>query len=351
MSRLADLLARLAPWLALATALVAATRFFGDAIWPCPVSCQGGGHYQRLFGVPVHIPAVAALVVIAGLAWWRRAWAGYTAWAAAGASLYFLWIAWRLDLTCAYCFTVHAGVLLTAACCLSGGWLGRMMVASLVFLGLHLAFHPGVVVDGPAAPPPAQTPEVGGFFTPRPTATTATIPADLDRLRRQGGELAAYVLEVAVDLHCPHCAASAGPLSTALRDHLAAGRVEVVTRFLTRASAPSGRELAAHVLGAANPVQTDLLIRMLLGTPEGRGWSQVRSRIAELADPAALEARQVERQAGIAALLDGDAQRLRTLKARTTPFAALSHRGSEPFLRWEGAAFDPAAIAREIPAD
>lgn len=350
MSRFADIAAPLAPWLALATALVAATRFFGDAIWPCPVSCQGGGHYQRLFDVPVYVPAVAVMLAVAALAWWWRAWAGYAAWAAAGASLYFLWIAWRLDLACSYCFTVHAGVLLTAGCFLSGGWLGRVTAAILVFLGLHLAFHPGVVADGPAAPPP-PAPELGGFLAPRPASTATNIPADLDRLRRQGGELAAYVLEVAVDLHCPHCAASAGPLSTALRDHLAAGRVEVVTRFLTRASAPSGRELAAHVLGAANPVQADLLIRMLLGTPEGRGWSQVRSRIAELADPAALEARQVERQAGIAALLDGDAKRLRTLKARTTPFAALSHRGSEPFLRWEGAAFDPAAIAREIPAD
>ena len=35
----ADWQARLLPWLALTSALVAATRFFGDTIWSCLVSC------------------------------------------------------------------------------------------------------------------------------------------------------------------------------------------------------------------------------------------------------------------------------------------------------------------------
>lgn len=358
MRRAGDIALRLLPWVALTAALVAATRFAGDAIWPCPVSCQGGGHYQRLLGIPVHVPATAIMLAVAVLGWLRRREAAWLAWVAAGGSLYFLWVAWQVQLRCPYCFTVHALVLLSALLAVAlpvrrGGLPG---LATIAFLGLHFAFHPGVVVDGPEAPPAAADPPVVGSFFSNP-ARSAAVSVDpavveaVDGLRRLGSPHAAYVLEVAIDLHCPHCAVSQGPLLDALRRAIDAGRVEVVLRFLTRRSAPSGRDLAGHVLAAADPAQARLLSSLLLGTPEGRGWQGVRTRVAEVVDPVPVEAARAARSAAIDAVLDGDGTRLRALGARSTPFAALSHRGAEPFLRWNGDAFDPQVIAREIPWD
>jgi hypothetical protein len=356
-SRVADIAARALPWLAFATALVAATRFFGDAIWPCPVSCQGGGHYQRLWGVPVHVPAVLALLGIAVLAWRRRPETAWLAWGAAGGSLYFLWVAWMISLRCPYCFTVHAGVLLCAALAAGAPWLPRLALLALGFLSLHFAFQPTVVVDGPDAPvtpavPAPDEPGIGAFLAPtgRP-AQAAQVDPVLDRLRRQGSPQAAYVLEIAIDLHCPHCAAAQGPLMDALKRAITEGRVEVVHRFMTRRSAPTGRELARHVLAARDAVQAGLLTSLLLGTPEGRGWAVVSPRVAEVADPAVLERTLAGRSAAVDALLDADALRLRELRARATPFAALSRRNGDPLGSWNDRAFDPQAIAREIPFD
>ncbi len=345
--------ARLLPWLALATALIASTRFFGDAIWPCPVSCQGGAHYQQLFGVPVQVPAVLALVAVAGLAWWRSAAAAGLAWAAAGASLYFLWVAWQLGLRCPYCLTVHAGVLLTAAAAAGRPWLPRLLCAVLVFLGLHLAFHPQVIRDGPEvadAVPPAD-PDLGAFLAKPPVARPGVVDPAIDALRRQGSAQAAYILEVAIDLHCPRCAELAGPFDRTLKQAIDQGRVEVVHRFLTRRSAPSGRDLARHLLAAADPAQARLLTRVLLGTPEGLDWAAVRSRVAEVLDPTGLEATLAGRGAAIDALLAADAARLQALRVLATPTAVMSRRHGEEVARWNAAAFDPAAMLREISFD
>lgn len=355
MSRLGDIALRAAPWVALAAALVAATRFAGDLIWPCPVSCQGGGHYQHLFGVPVHIPATVLMLAVAVLGWLRRREGAWLAWVAAGGSLYFLWVAWQLGLRCPYCFTVHGLVLATALLALPAQVrrLDLPVLALLAFLGLHLAFHPGIVADGPEVVPPA--PDTGAFFTQPPrsgqVAVTTPAMAAIDALRRRGSANAAYVLEIAIDLHCPHCAATHGPLMDALRRPVEAGRVEVVHRFLTRRSDPSGRDLAAHVLASRDHAQASLLTSLLLGTPAGRGWADVRSRVAEVADPAAIAAMRSASAAAIDAVLSQDGERLRAVGARTTPFAAISHRGSDPYMRWDGDAFDPQAIAREIPWD
>jgi protein-disulfide isomerase len=354
-SRLGNIALRAAPWVALAAALVAATRFAGDLIWPCPVSCQGGGHYQHLYGVPVHVPATVLMLAVAVLGWLRRREAAWLAWSAAGGSLYFLWVAWQLGLYCPYCFTVHGLVVSTALLVLPAQVrrLDLPVLALLAFLGLHLAFHPGIVADGPEVVPPV--PDTGAFFTqpthPGQTAVGTPAMAAIDALRRQGSANAAYVLEVAIDLHCPHCAATFGPLNDALRRSVEAGRVEVVYRFLTRRSDPSGRDLAAHVLASRDATQARLMTSLLLGTPEGRGWAEVRSRVAEVADTAAIASMRSASAAAIDAVLAQDGEHLRTLGAQTTPFAAMSHRGSKPYLRWEGDAFDPQAIAREIPWD
>lgn len=354
--------ARLLPWSAALAGALAASRVFGDALWPCAIACQGGGHYQRLWGVPVWI---AAVVLMAGVAVCaaaarrmpagpRRAGAGLAAGAlaavAAGGALYFLWVSWRLGLVCPYCLAVHAGVLATAALALAAAP-PQLPLAGLAFLGLHFAFHPAVIEDGPAPPaaPPADAPAIGAFLAPRPEAPPpAVLDPRIDALRREGSPDSPFVLEAAIDLHCPHCAAAHGPLMAALRERIAAGRVEVVLRFLTRRSAPSGRELAGHALATGDPARTRLLLSLLLGTPEGRGWAAVRSRVAELADPAAIEAAYAADRAAIEGLLDADNARLRELGARSTPFIALSRRGGDTLLRWDERSLDVQALGRSL---
>lgn len=354
MTRLRQLAQAALPWLALATAAVAATRFAGDVIWPCPVSCQGGGHYQRLWGVPVHIPAVVALLVVACLAWMRRpALAALAAWAAAGASLYFLWVAWMLGLRCSYCFAVHAGVLLSAVCAIAvpGGAAARATAAAFAFLALHLAFHPTVVEDI-AAPPPTRPADASGVaaFMGASAGAPAT-PGDqpgLAALLVTGRDDAPWQVEVAIDLQCPHCAAAFAPLDAVLRAAAAEGRAQVRWRFLTRRSAPGGRELAERVLAAGGRGEAERLVALLLGTPEDRGWIQVRSRVAEAADADALDARLAARRSEIAAQLDADGARLRALGLRSTPAVAATRRADGAQRRWLAAEADPARIAEAM---
>ena len=63
------------------------------------------------------------------------------------------------------------------------------------------------------------------------------------------------------------------------------------------------------------------------------------------------EASLAGRGVAIDAMLEADAVRLRALRARATPFAALSRRNGELIRSWDDRAFDPQAIAREIPFD
>jgi hypothetical protein len=351
------------PLTALIATLTAATRLAGDDLWPCPVSCAGGGAYQRLWGIPVHIPAVLMMAAVAALAWQglrrgRELGATALAWLAVGGSLFFLWTAWRLDLACHYCFAVHAGVAATALFALRGAapWWMRPAALATGAGALLLAFGPTLLVDGPAAPAPDAPPPVTapalatpggqtiGPATPEPTSR-------FDAARRWGSPQSAYLLEVAVDPHCAHCAETLAPLMSSLQRAIDSGRVEVAWRFLVRPSAPTGRELAAHMLASGDHDQLRLLASLLVGTPEGRGWETVRARVAELTDADALHAARERDRAAIDALLDEDAAVLGQRRIRTTPSAIMLRRTGDEMLRWEGKAFDPAAPAREIPFD
>lgn len=327
------------------TALVAATRFAGDALWPCSAACQGGAHYQSLWGVAVHVPAVAMMGLIGVLAAaGRLGLAAGLAWVAIGVSAFFLMVMLRLGIACPYCASVHAGVIATAvllAAAAPPAWWLKGLLAALGFLGVHAAFHPGLVEDGPADP-------AASFLAadPQPHALAADpgTVRRIDAVRRLGRVDAPLTLELAVDLHCPHCAETHGPLLDAVRPAVESGRVQVLCRFLVRKSAPTGGDLARHALAAGDPARFRLLVATLLGTPEGRGWDGVRSRVAEVQDPRPIEAACASDAAAIEAVLAGDADRLRRLGCRQTPFAALSEGGRE-LRRWQGEAATPAAIA------
>jgi protein-disulfide isomerase len=303
------------------------------------VACQGGGHYQRLWGVPTHILAIASLVPILAALRWRPAWAPPLAWLAAGGSAYFLIVSWRLDLLCTYCLAVHTAVIAGALALRPVRWLHLALGALL----LHAAYHPQVVADAPAEP------EVGAFLNAAPASVVAAVPPHLDERRRLGAATAPFTIELAIDLHCPHCAASHGPLLAALRP-FTGEQVQLIERFVVRPSAPSGGELATAVLAAGSRERTQMLIGLLLGTPEGRGWSAVRARVAEVEDVAALEAARAADAAGLAALLAADARRLARLRVRATPTVVLSRDGAE-ITRWSEPHPDAGAIAARVASE
>lgn len=327
--------------LAAATALAAATRPWWSAWWPCP-ACQGGGHYRHWLGLPVEWYAAAALLGIGALALAGRPRpAAWLALLTAGGSLWFLWVAWRLALWCPSCALIHAGVLATALAALwqaGAPRRGDACALALGFLGLHFAFHPGVVEDGPAPAVPAHNQHAAA------TADRAAI----DARRRQGQPDAPLVLTIVVDPHCPRCAELHGPLHAALRPAVEAGRVELVTRFLLRASMPSGADLARHALAAAGPREFAAVLGLVLGAREGLDWTALRPRLAEVLDPAPIEARARAEAGAIAAVLAEDQAWLQRQRVRTAPAALLADRQGALRQRWEGRAVEPAAIAAAL---
>ncbi|MEK7414435.1 MAG: thioredoxin domain-containing protein [Planctomycetota bacterium] len=376
------------------TVVIAATRLMPDAIWPCPISCQGGALYQELFGVSVSVWAVAGLLVVCiiGLRLAadadsdRRKIRSYMTslllWTLAGGSVFFLWIAWRLDMHCGYCVAVHTGVLAAAGLFIRQTW-WNIPAAVLGFLVLLMAYGYELRVDTPTTggttitqahefPGPDEdcpcfhddpgtepepipiAPEVGSFFGPQGSATVAamvdpTLLSSIDSVRRLGSDKAPMIVEVAIDLHCPHCATALTPLMRRLKPLANAGRIEVIERFMLRRSNPHGAELAGHVLAAGTSTQFQFLVSLLVGSRDDAGWMSVRSRVAEIADPILIETAYAANRQVITAVLDADGARLNKLQVRQTPFVVLSKRTGEELHRWVGDQVDPAAIVAGIP--
>ena len=56
------------PALAVLAVLITGLRLIpGDVVWQCAVHCQGGGHYQKLFGLNVLWPALISYALFAAL--------------------------------------------------------------------------------------------------------------------------------------------------------------------------------------------------------------------------------------------------------------------------------------------
>ncbi|MDW8373780.1 MAG: thioredoxin domain-containing protein [Planctomycetota bacterium] len=328
--------------LAVLTALVAASRPLWERWWPCP-ACQGGGHYQRLFGVEVQWYAVAALLGLALLTALRRPLSSAALAAlSAGGALWFLWASWQLALLCPYCLTVHVGILACAA--LAGAasvrhWAPLALLVAIGFLGLHFAFHPTLRRDE-LAPLPTSAADTAS----PPAAAMAAIAAR----RTLGRPDAPQIIDIIVDPHCARCAALHHPLRQALAPAIADGRVQLRTRFLLRARVPSAAELARHALASADAREFALLLAVILGSPEERGWAALRARVAEVLDPAAIEARLAAEQPLIDAVLAEDQRWLAAQRLGRAPAVVLTDRDGRPRSRWEGPAVDPAAIAAAV---
>jgi hypothetical protein len=318
--------------------------------WPCEVACQGGAHYQAVAGIPVVWLGLLAHAGLAALAFRdarRGSWCAWTirlCWILAGTAVFFLGIAWQLGLHCPFCRMAQTGALLAlflvrplapgmrwwhAAGWLLAGWLLA-----------NATFHHAPVADAPAIP------------TITPPAVTA--PADdavyqrADANRRQGPATAPLRAELVVDFTCPHCAELHGPLLQALKQPLAEGRVELVTRHLVRQAPPLHRELARLAFAAATLSAADhrLAVTTLLGVQRDARLDSLRARLSEAIVLADLDAVLRDHAPVIERLIDDDQRRLIALDAAVqTPSLVISRRSSgEVVTRWQGSALNVGAI-------
>ena len=334
------------PALGLLAALIAALRLVPvPGLWPCDVACAGGGHYQALGGVSVLWAAAVGALAFAGLCLRERHRPALSlparalGWALIGGSLYFLVIGWRLDVVCPHCLAVHTAVLGCAGGLLRGvAWRDAattgVAAALVAALGLHAAFHPGLVRDG------ADVDLLTDLRAPALSAGNKLAFATADSARRRGDSTAPVILELVVDFQCPNCAAIHHELLNALAPALAAGKAEVVTRHLVRRSEPASLTLARWAAAAAMDGQAryDLYVATMLGSRAGADARDLRARLGEMIDPLSLEG-SIERHPGaIDRLVADDAKRLGEVQAtaRTPQLIAVDRASGAVLKRWQG---------------
>jgi hypothetical protein len=254
-------------------------------LWPCDVACQGGAHYQAIGGIPVIWPALIAHAFLLLLAWHDVRRGRSTVWTVRlvllllGVSVFFLIIGHQLGISCTYCQTVHGltiGAVLLIIPLATRPWesLWWPLMGWLVFNAL---FHHTPVADVA-------------------TGGAANAPVDVDaslavqRGRTYGDAAAPRTLEVVIDLTCRHCAEQYRPLMTALQPAITARRVKVVVRHLVRPSQGASTPAAELALAAAAIGEHAAAMEVLLGANPDAGFPGLKARVAEVVDPARLDA-------------------------------------------------------------
>lgn len=343
----------LATGIALVTVGIAGLHFMADGRWwPCPVACQGGAFYQQLFGVPAPLWAIAGLALVTGCAWWGRwSWAQAVVWCLAGGSAFYLWIAWRLGLSCSYCWAVHSGIALCAvASCRSGiGWRIPSFGLAAGFALLLGIYGPGLRVDAPAPVSPVASARRTAFAqAPEGVADPGSVAGRIDLGRRLGQPDAPLVAEVVIDVRCPHCALVFAPLLTALDGALAAGRVEVLIRCMVRDSDPASREVVGHLLATGLTGSFRTASSAVLEAGGAGGWDAVQERLRGKLDPAVMASAYRAAAPELAGVIERDLDRLALLGCRTTPLVVLWRRSGAEVARWSGSDVESETVAAVV---
>lgn len=292
--------------------------------WPCDVACQGGGFYQRVLGIDVLWAALLGYGVLAALVWhaalrrlhWSAA-IGATTGLLAGTSLFYLGVAWQLDILCPFCLTVH-GVMVAVLLAVAGDAAGPTAICLLLgLLGTNAVFHHTAVADVVTAPS-------AGIQAPA-SSSAAKRSALADANRSLGQATAPITVDYAFSLQCSHCAEQHQPLLDALAPAIAAGRVRVIMRPVVRPADAGSHWLAAWAFAAAeqSPEQFTTFVTKYLSTRGGL----TREELLTLGDD--LPARDAAAAGGIFdQLITSDQQTLRTLGYHgATPFVAVVKDG------------------------
>lgn len=302
--------------------------------WPCDIACQGGAHYQRIAGVSVIVPALIAHLGLAALALrdLRRGgscpWSIRAGWFLLGVSLFFVVIAYALDLHCPYCRAVHWGTIAAVVCLapLPAGmrWWQPVAWCLAGALTTNAVFHHRPVAD---VADPTRTP-----------ATTVEVDAAVaaNAGRTYGDPSATRTLEVFIDLTCLHCAKQYRPLMVALQPAIAAKRVRVIVRHVVRPSQSASKPAAELALATALMGDHAAGLDVLLGSNPDSGQAGLQARLAEIIDPTKLDAVLARDIRTIRRVIADDQSRLMILGIGTrTPSAVLLEDGKVT-RRWVG---------------
>ena len=321
--------------------------------WPCDVACQGGGFYQRLGGIDILWPALIGYLVLSGLALFdgfrRPRWSAATCLVAGllgGASLFYLWVAWSLELLCPFCLTLHGLVLLVVVAVAPDAALAATTGLVLGALGLNAAFHHRVqadVVEGAGSETALRASE--GARERGSEGERMASAADANRVR--GSDRAAITVEYGYALQCSHCAQQHGPLLDALGPALQAGTIRLVLRPVVRPADAGSVWLArwAFAAAATSPAALDRFLIERLDTRAALSRTELLTLGGDLPalDAAAADGR-------FDALVDTDQVRLKQLGYKgATPFVAIVRDGQvrARFVRDVPLADLAAVIARE----
>lgn len=306
---------RLLPVLALLAAGLAALRLFGpETVFPCNIACDGGAAFSRIAGIDVLWLAGGGALLLALLAWRRRhrpvdQATALLAWLLAGGSLAYLALGWHLDLVCRHCLAVHTVILaaVAGAAPTRMRWLLAITVAVMLVGGLLLA-------AGTPAPPSTVDLRDPALIAARDR---------IDDARRHGAAEAPVQIDLVLDLHCPICARRHRDWQ---RTATAVDGLSVTTRLLVRDHEPETHTLARWVYASAHQGEAafQLALTALLGSPAGSTASELRPKLGEVVDVAALDAWLATHGPAVEALIAADQQLLIQLDAhRRTPTAVL----------------------------
>ncbi len=298
--------------------------------WPCAIACQGGARYARIDGIPLPLIASVAwigLLLAVGATRWappqiehqRSAptprYLELLVWIAIGASLFFVWTAWRLRMPCSACGAYHTAALSVGGTLRAGRlrlgprWLALAAgaAAPMLAFGWHLLRDLEPL-------PPMPAPHVESAWRASAASGLAW-----------GDPSAPDLLEIGLDAQCEQCARDYQAFSDGMDRLLKDKSLRVRIRLITRASEAAGPAIDAWIYAAAAQGHARQALRALLGMREDVSVAEaLRSPAAELIDLAALAADATAHQADADALRADDLARLRQLGYDgRTPFLVL----------------------------
>lgn len=305
-------------------------------LWPCDIACQGGAHYQTLFGISIIWYAIVAHGTLTWLTWHdvRRGrsnlWTVQLVHLLVGSACFFLFVAHGLGLSCTYCQVVH-GLTILAFLLVIPFTTRRVSLWLPVFgwLAMNAVFH-----HTPVADVVTTTPTTIPTTTPASTTNDFTVRAD--RGRSYGDAAAPRTLEIVIELTCRHCAEQYRPLMEALKPAIASKRVRVVIRHLVRPSQTASKPAAELALAAAALGEHATAMEILLGSNPDSGAAGLQARLADVMDPEKLAGVMSAEHSALTQVLADDQQRIALLgMGPATPAAVLTQDGRVT-KRWSG---------------
>ena len=360
---------------ALVAALICGVLVLADAVpgfWPCDIACTGGGAYRHLLGIPVPWLGLSGCLTLFTVALGLprgpiaktndpivaarrrvRAALGYACvqtigWALLGASVFYLWTAWRLGMACRQCLAVHTAILALAGplIALPGFASARIAAFAAGFCVLLAVYGTALRVDVAAPPPPVPA-----------IATDATWIDAVRQGRQRGATDAPLELSIVIDAQCQTCAETWPALDRALAPMVGAHQVHLTIRPLVRPSEPASAILADCIDAAAadGPARHARVLRALLGSRSGISATAAIASDAALAiDAAGLAQDAAKHTSALATLRGEDARWFATIAPGNhgnvvTPFAVLlDSRSGHELQRWQGSELTPAAVLNEF---